>query len=104
MFSWAKPLMLAAAVAACTFAFSATADAGPFRGFGGGYRSFGGHHGGHHGGFHVRPYANYRPHVHLNPSVHRGYHGRFHVRPYAPYRPHVHLNPYVHRPSYRYGW
>ena len=98
MYRWTKAIALAAVVAGGMFALTSTAEASPRRG--GGFRS--------HGGFHVRPYANYRPHFHVNPYVHRpyasGHHGGFHVRPYAPYRPHVHLNPYVHRPSYRYGW
>jgi hypothetical protein len=102
MLRWANALMAAGAVAAVMFAFGATAEARGPGGYGG-FRSYGGHH----GGFHVRPYANYRPHVHLNPYVHRPYYqgnNHFHVRPYAEYRPHVHLNPYIHRPSYGYGW
>ncbi len=86
MFSWGKSLLVAATVAAGVFAFGSIADARPHR------------------GFHVRPYAPYRPHVHLSPRVYGPYDGGFHLRPYAPYRPHVHLNPHVHRPSYRYGW
>jgi hypothetical protein len=103
MFRGLKAMVAAIAVGAVMFALSSTAEAQGRGGYAPGYRSYGGQH----GSFHVRPYANYRPHVHLNPYVHRPYQdgvNHFHLRPYAAYRPHVHLNPYVHRPDYRYGW
>jgi hypothetical protein len=102
MFRWAKAMVAATAVAAVMVAFGPTTEAHGSGGYRGGYHAHG-----HHGGYHVRPYAYYRPHVHVSPYVHRPYHHgvhHFHVRPYAAYRPHVHLNPYVHRPYYGYGW